>query len=504
MSMVMMIFLARAAVSAEGHAGSSAKSVACFFAEGFPTADAPPISEHLLRNALRDFNTEYFGTADLLSASLAAGNFRALLLPYGSAFPEDAWPAIQEFISRGGSLIVLGGSPFHQPVIFSSGKWIRGTPQPTYAHRLLIGPADSVVLDSSPYYSKNARLVSPEGSTFDAAGFQLPAKVYELTVRFTTRNDFADEIGSAGPRDAVLRPLVQIINGDSVPIASPLLEIDRLRGPGAGGRWIFEPSDAKLDEKTIRYCVERSLEGASAIEAAPVQACVEEHGMPAIRITRFRPNADEADGSSAHAVTAVYDAAGTPVFKTSTELAGTREFMSAEIQIRTNEPLQPGFYKAEVKIADAAQRQSSAVTGFWVMERDLMDSGPRLSVSRDWLLKDGRIFPVVGTSYMAADAERKFLLEPNPYVWEKDFSRMEKLGVNFVRTGLWPDGTTRCSTLARSMKDSYGRSTHSFSPPQDITLSSASTCLPSCLLRTEDQTRISNRERSSGNMHSSS
>ena len=71
------------------------------------------------------------------------------------------------------------------------------------------------------------------------------------------------------------------------------------------------------------------------------------------------------------------------------------------------------------------------------MDRKLMESGPHLSVSKDWLLKDGKTFPVVGTSYMAADAERKFLTEPNPYLWEKDFSQMEKLGVNFVRTGLW-------------------------------------------------------------------
>jgi hypothetical protein len=111
--------------------------------------------------------------------------------------------------------------------------------------------------------------------------------------------------------------------------------------------------------------------------------------------------------------------------------------LSGEIQIKTDEPLQPGFYKVEVKNLDVAWQPNSFATGFWVMDRKLMDSGPHLSVSKDWLLKDGRTFPVVGTSYMAADAERKFLMEPNPYLWEKDFSQMEKLGVNFVRTGLW-------------------------------------------------------------------
>src|SRR5262249_15139859 len=42
-----------------------------------------------------------------------------------------------------------------------------------------------------------------------------------------------------------------------------------------------------------------------------------------------------------------------------------------------------------------------------------------------------------GTTYMASDVHRKFLFEPNPVVWDRDFAGMQKLGANFVRTGLW-------------------------------------------------------------------
>ena len=44
---------------------------------------------------------------------------------------------------------------------------------------------------------------------------------------------------------------------------------------------------------------------------------------------------------------------------------------------------------------------------------------------------------VTGTTYMAADAQRKFLLEPNPAVWDRDFAEMKRAGVNVVRTGIW-------------------------------------------------------------------
>jgi hypothetical protein len=58
-------------------------------------------------------------------------------------------------------------------------------------------------------------------------------------------------------------------------------------------------------------------------------------------------------------------------------------------------------------------------------------------VSRDWIRAEGRVLPVVGTTYMASDVHRKFLFEPNPAVWDRDFAYMKRQGINMVRTGLW-------------------------------------------------------------------
>ena len=43
----------------------------------------------------------------------------------------------------------------------------------------------------------------------------------------------------------------------------------------------------------------------------------------------------------------------------------------------------------------------------------------------------------MGTTYMASDVHRKFLFEPNPHVWDRDFASMKSQGINMVRTGLW-------------------------------------------------------------------
>ena len=422
--------------NAHGQRYMSGHKVACFSANDFPTIDAPAIDAKTLKDALKEFDIEYL-SLESLNANLTVEKFRALVLPYGSAFPAEGWQKIHDFISHGGSIVVLGGYPFHQPILEDHGTWIPGTPQPTYAHQLLIGPADTITLSSSPFYQKNSRMISPEGSDFDTRMFQFPTKVYELTVRFTTSNDFPDEIGSAGPRNAVLRPLVQIVNGDDVPVACPLIEIDRMGGGDAGGRWIIEPSDARLNAPTIKFCVERALEGAASIEAFPVQACVDKGEIPLIRINQFRPNPDQGDQDSAEIGVLVSDSSGRSVFKSTSKLTGTREFLTGEVPVDTKMPLQPGFYKVDLKNIDVSWHPNSFTTGFWVMDRDILDSGPHLSVSKDWLLKNGAVFPVIGTSYMAGNAGRKFLLEPNPYLWEKDFLQMERQGINFVRTGFW-------------------------------------------------------------------
>ena len=44
---------------------------------------------------------------------------------------------------------------------------------------------------------------------------------------------------------------------------------------------------------------------------------------------------------------------------------------------------------------------------------------------------------IAGTTYMAGDAHRKFLFQPNPAVWDRDFAAMKASGVNMVRTGIW-------------------------------------------------------------------
>ena len=404
-----------------------------FRVPGFPTVDAPEIPGATLDQALAGQTVTVAGSADGLSKALAGGESDILVLPYGSAFPLESWPAIKTFLKGGGNLVVLGGAPFEQPVRSgAAGAFAPATRQPTFAHELLIGPVDRI--DSGDIASP--RVAAVEGSGWTAA-LPRPAHTFALTVRLATRKDMPGEHGSEGPRDAVLRPLVHVIDRDGLPRACPLLAIDRIRGTEAGGRWVLAPSDAALDAAAIREAVLRAAEGAALLEARPVRASVEPGETAALRVTLLRPRPRPGESVPARAAVRVTNDAGAEVWKGEAALSGQPEGRTGLVSIAPAAPLPPGLYHAEVSVPGAPWHPLSTTTGFWVKDAALLASGPRLTVSRDWLRRDGAVLPVIGTTYMASDVHRKFLFEPNPHLWDRDFRAMHARGINLVRTGIW-------------------------------------------------------------------
>ena len=256
------------------------------------------------------------------------------------------------------------------------------------------------------------------------------ADVEQLVARLRLR----DVDGTAGPRDAVARPLAHVIDASGVARGCPLLEIDHQRGDAAGARWVLATSDARLDAPIVRAIVTRALEGASELRAQPIRAAIGPGEHAAVRVTerRFAVRPDAA-GTTTSAHVVVTDDQAHELFAGDVTLAGAPESRTGVVVIP--KPLPPGLHHVTVTTKTSAARR--ARTGFVVKDDQLFAAAPKLSVGRDWLRKDGKVFPVIGTTYMASDVHRKFLFEPNPHVWNADFEAMQKRGINFVRTGLW-------------------------------------------------------------------
>ena len=411
-----------------------------FRAAGFPTVDAPAIDDGVLDSALSGLPVDRATSIGELVARLRLRDVDVLILPYGSAFPVEAWPRIRGFLRHGGGLAVLGGAPFHEPVradAARAGTWLRGPRQPSFAHDLLIGPAEAVL---RPLHGRTQLAIGVDADTGFSASFPEARTTWALTLRLTTTKEMPDEHGSSGPRDAVARPLVHVVDGAGTPRGCPLLEIDHQRGGAAGARWLLATSDAKLDAPVLRAIVSRALEGASELRGQPIRAAIEPGEQAQIRVTQRRFVVRHGEGAPApptEARVVVEDDHGREVFATDLVLAGPAEARSAVVPI--TKALAPGLHHVtiETRAAGTSLAPHVARTGFVVKDQKLLATAPKLSVTRDWLRKDGRVFPVIGTTYMASDVHRQFLFEPNPHLWDADFAAMQKHGINFVRTGIW-------------------------------------------------------------------
>ncbi len=396
-----------------------------FRAAGFPTIDAAPIDDGALDAALSGVPHVRASSTAELSERLSRRDADVLVLPYGSAFPVDAWPSIRTFLKTGGGLVVLGGAPLHEPVRWEDGGWIRGPRQTQFAHDLLVGPAEPIAIGA------DHRVVDAPGR---AAGFDAPVPAgttnWALTLRLTRRPIFPDEHGSSGPRDAVARPLAHVVDAAGIPRGCPLLEIDHVGGSAAGARWIFATTDAKLDPPLVRAIVSRALEGATHLRVTPVRASIRPGDKAELVVTIDRPSATR---RTFHLT--VTNDAGAIVHESrqSVEASDT----ATSLRFEVGGALPPGLYHAVVVHDGERASPRTARTGFWVEDEKLLASGPKITVSRDWLRKDGLPFPVVGTTYMASDVHRDFLFDPNPDVWDADFAAMKRQGIGFVRTGIW-------------------------------------------------------------------
>jgi hypothetical protein len=428
---LLVVGLGAAAFSVTAAAGAEPR-VVLLRATGFPTVDAPALDEALLDDALAGIPVDLTAPADLRQR-LQAAEASVLVLPYGSAFPAESWPAIRAYLKGGGGLVVLGGAPFHVPVrrvLGDRAQWVAGPRQPTYAADLLIGPAE-------PLTRSGAEAAVPIAESGWSAPFPEPATTYSLKLRLASRRDTPADDGSAGPRDAVVRPLVHLVDAGGLPRACPLLEVDRLLGDEAGARWVLAPSDAPLTTAVVRAAVLRAMEGASEIVARPLRATVEPGEAPILRVSARRPGARAHGSVPESARVTVTDGAGHSVFTGDIALTGPRESRTGLVTIHPHSKWTPGLYHATIDLPGLTTHPRRTTTGFWVRDAKLLASGPRLTVTRDWLRRDGQVFPLVGTTYMASDVHRKFLFEPNPHVWDQDFAEMKRQGINFVRTGLW-------------------------------------------------------------------
>ncbi|WP_219835005.1 alpha-amylase family protein [Paenibacillus sp. R14(2021)] len=367
------------------------------------------------------------------------GVFVSLHAPY---FPSASWDALLAFLKRGGGLISAGGAPFRQPVRRVDGAWVVEPEQTAYHRQLRIH--EMLPVQAKPIAKLAATeefpLFKGRNSLLDVSA------TWNLVPHVTKSSDLPHQMGSAGPMDAHIYPVLKGISAEGREVAAPAVLWENTKGDFAGGRWLFinQPLGADFfangGADALRDWTAFCAAGVTELWLKPSYASYELHERPMLTLQAQKLGRGLAEASGAKTrwtfkIQVRHEEENAAVFVYQQELEVGSELELKRIPLFGD--LRAGHYQVEC-VAKSANGETRVIRqGFWGQDAGLLQAGGLLKRGRDYFEKDGRPFPVVGMTYMTSDVARKFLFLPNVAAWDRDMAQMRKAGINWIRTGIW-------------------------------------------------------------------
>jgi Beta-galactosidase len=403
--------------------GASAQSNTVVFSEqGFPAADSAPAPESVLRGALP--NAQFASSVELKRELSTA---QLLVLPYGSAFPEDNWAEIQGFLQRGGNLLVLGGRPFTRAAYRDGNAWKLREYSVRYTRPLMIDQYQETPGSEGLKFESNPDIPLNLPQFAWKRGF---SPVIHLSAV-----DLYNRGGSAGSIDATLDPLAWGLSSDGRRMSAPVIQIDHLRNGFDGGRWNFLDAELTADcynntnaRKVISTLAEQAMDGAKEftvrptlplyLPGEPIELKVQWHSA-----THPHANLQIAIATEAEGEAFVFRNALTKL-----PASGTLFYPP---------PKEKGLHIIYAYLDYGERRRRTYRSAFWIRDLDYLYSGPKLGVNKDYFELDGKPLAVIGTTYMSSEVQRLYFDHPNVYVWDHDMRQIHDAGLNMIRTGWW-------------------------------------------------------------------
>jgi hypothetical protein len=424
-----------------------------FWEQGFPSVESDAVSADTLRVALADFDLSFVGV-DGLGREGVGREVDLLVLPYGSAVPAEAWPAIRDHLRAGGNILTLGGRPFFAPVRRDNGTFVVGALTNAYAR------------DVGLWHSYAA----PEVGT---------------TTRFAWDDDFAFSPGFAprvrrvfvtavGQGAGAFRGLAYLEGPQGARLAAPITRQDFIGGrdgmpPPGGARVVslcFEPQPgywASADGVAlIRWSAAHAARGAVRLWLEPTHATLVPGEPPHVVVHVQRaPRTAAKAGPTTVRVELTDGRRSLAVRRVACDGSECR------VPVAFAAALVPGLYTLRGTYEDAGGPAEGYLTGVWSRDARLLTQGARLEVAGETLRRDGAPYLPVGVNYFSSDIfPTGLFVGDNPcgnvYRWEQAFAEMERLGLTFVRTGTWMNQLEYLDTVTGGVEERFLRGLEAF------------------------------------------
>lgn len=401
-----------------------------FYDPAFPY-EGPAIEVSVLERLSETFT---IADADSLAAQLSQAASTCYVHLHGPYFPKEAWTAILAHLRRGNGMIHAGGIPFRIPVRREGKRWVREREQTAYHQQLHIHEALQVSKQRIKRYVHHPEIPLLAGCEHlfevqDTCGFILHA---------THHQDQPHELGSGGPMDLHIHPLLKGVAADGRETAAPIVLLEHTKGAFTGGRWLF--INLQLTDRFWKEGARLLEEWAAYVQSGvtewwlkPGYACYEPQERPMLTLQYQALKADRQDESWQVELEVEHE--GLSVCRLQQQILVKRQ--PGRDQVLLPFEAEPGLYEVTAKLTSSRGEVRILRQGFWGMDRQLLAEGSRLVSGRDYFLRDGKPMPIVGMTYMGSDVARKFWFLPNVGIWNRDMSRLKRAGVNLIRTGIW-------------------------------------------------------------------
>lgn len=407
-------------------ATSLSAKVIVFWQDKFPTVESEAPPRQVLEQALAAMQPVFAGVDDLGKPETLQGA-DLLVLPYGSAFPAEAWARIQQFIRAGGHVLNLGGRPFFAPVRRDQGAFVAGPLQNTYARSIGIRhsyQAPRTDFSSFSWGEDHGFLAKTEVRARRAfvligggrgLGYLLDGKGERVAAAAITRESASAGRGGRGGRSAPgARQVYASFDPEPGYWASP-----------AGATFIREMAQYAARNATMLWL---EVQNPTVAEGESPQVVAH------LRSPKQPGSADPQSG-----VLRIELLSGDRIMDTA-KLDYTGGTMAASVAF--SKTLPPGLYVLRGVYEEDGKTLEVYRTGFWSRDAKLLASGDRIGVNRDYFTKNGAPFVPFGVNYFSGDRYTQGFwvggnLAGNAYAWDRDFAEMERSHVTFVRTGVW-------------------------------------------------------------------
>lgn len=402
------------------------KHIVVLDSPGFSAIDGPAPAMDVLHRLLPSAT---FVDVPALKTALADNATALLVLPYGSAFPEEAWPDIYAYLERGGNLLVIGGRPFTRAVFrvqSPPSHWQVRDYSVRFSRALMIDQYEETPGSADLKVSVNPDLVTQVA----AFGWR---RAFSPIIHLSAEDVYTRQ-GSAGRLDSRLDPLLWGMK-EGRRLAVPAVQIDHIRSRFVGGRWIFLNAELGSDfytsgeaDRVLPALANAALRGSGEFTVRPDYPLY----LPGetVQLQLAWVTAEERTTPLTVEVT-IY-----PEDDPSQKTTKTVPVID-RAAVTFPAPAKQGLYVIDAKLRDGNIPLANYRSAFWMRDEQYLVSGPKLGVNRDYFLLDGKPLAVVGTTYMASDVQRLFFEYPNVYVWDRDLGQISDAGLNMLRTGWW-------------------------------------------------------------------